>query len=131
MFLASLSAEVFAPQGIRLKCFRGDMSKFHVHGKVVDTVELLKKRKLPWRFDVWPFTIIYAVWIVALISSLDIVDAFIVLGGLVAVHVLVLLFTVWAVDFKCFIQYSKVRFVLPAVNCIYVSVMHIWQLCVI
>ncbi|KAK1366305.1 putative manganese-transporting ATPase PDR2 [Heracleum sosnowskyi] len=84
------------------------MSKFHVRGKVVDTVELLRKRKLPWRFDVWPFAIIYAVWIVALISSLDIGDAFIVLGGLVAVHVLVLLFTVWSVDFKCFIQYSKV-----------------------
>ena len=84
------------------------MSKFYIHGKVVDTVELLRKRHLPWRFDVWPFAIIYAVWIVALISRLDIFDAFIVLGGLVAVHVLVFLFTVWSVDFKCFIQYSKV-----------------------
>lgn len=111
-------------QGKKLKSFRGDMSKFHVRGKVVDTVELLRKRKLPWRFDIWPFAIIYAVWIVALISSLDIVDASIVLGGLVAVHVLVLLFTVWSVDFKCFIQYSKVRYVstLPLLVMICISI---------
>lgn len=94
------------------------MSRFHVRGKVVDTVDLLRKRNLPWRIDVWPFAIIYAVWIVVLIPSVEFVDALIILGGLVAVHVLVFLFTVWSVDFKCFIQYSKVRYVLPAVNCI-------------
>jgi cation-transporting ATPase 13A1 len=45
---------------------------------------------------------------VTVVPSIDIVDAFIVLGGLVAIHVLVLLFTAWSVDFKCFVQYSKV-----------------------
>ncbi|XP_059631979.1 probable manganese-transporting ATPase PDR2 [Cornus florida] len=84
------------------------MSRFHVGGKVVDIVDLLRKRHLSWRLDVWPFAIIYAAWIIAIVPSLDIVDASIVLGGLVAVHVLVFLFTVWSVDFKCFVQYSKV-----------------------
>lgn len=88
------------------------MSRFQVRGKVVDTVDLLRKRKLPWRLDVLPFAILYAAWIVTLIPSLDIVDSFIILGGLVAVHMLVFLFTVWSVDFKCFIQYSKVRIIL-------------------
>ncbi|KAI3805687.1 hypothetical protein L1987_28277 [Smallanthus sonchifolius] len=41
-------------------------------------------------------------------ESFDFLDAFIILGGLSAVHILVFLFTVWSVDFKCFIQYSKV-----------------------
>lgn len=104
------------------------MSRFHVRGKVVDTVDLLRKRNLLWRFDVWPFAIIYAVWIVVVVPSLDLVDAFIILGGLVAVHVLVFLFTVWSVDFKCFIQYSKVLYVFP-VNSISISLMHIATLC--
>ncbi|KAL1822386.1 hypothetical protein ACET3Z_009164 [Daucus carota] len=93
------------------------MSRFHVRGKVVDTVDLLRKRNLLWRFDVWPFAIIYAVWIVVVVPSLDLVDAFIILGGLVAVHVLVFLFTVWSVDFKCFIQYSKVSDIQQADGC--------------
>ncbi|KAK1392069.1 putative manganese-transporting ATPase PDR2 [Heracleum sosnowskyi] len=93
------------------------MSRFHVRGKVVDTVDLLRKRNLPWRFDVWPFAIIYAAWIVVGVPSLDFVDALIILGGVVAVHVLVFLFTVWSVDFKCFIQYSKVSDIQQADGC--------------
>ncbi|KAL9237184.1 hypothetical protein vseg_011766 [Gypsophila vaccaria] len=30
------------------------MAKFHVGGKVVDEVDLLRKRRMPWRLDVWP-----------------------------------------------------------------------------
>lgn len=93
------------------------MSRFHVHGKVVDTVDLLRKRNLPWRFDVWPFAILYAVWIIVGVPSLDFLDALIILGGLVAVHVLVFLFTVWSVDFKCFVQYSKVSDIQQADGC--------------
>lgn len=84
------------------------MSRFHVRGKVVDTVDLLRKRHWAWRLDVWPFAILYATWLIIIIPSLDIADAFIVLAGLVATHGLVFLFTVWSVDFKCFVQYSKV-----------------------
>lgn len=79
-----------------------------MNGKVVDTVDLLRKRHWPWRLDAWPFAILYVTWIVVVVPSLDFLDAFIILGGLLAVHVLVVLFTVWSVDFKCFVQYSKV-----------------------
>lgn len=86
-----------------------EMTRFQVDGKVVESVDLLKKRHWSWRLDVWPFVILYAVWILTIIPSLDIADAFIVLGALVAFHALVFLFTVWSVDFKRFVQYSKVR----------------------
>jgi cation-transporting ATPase 13A1 len=81
---------------------------FNVGGKVVERVDLIRKKKWPWRLDIFPFAILYAIWMVTVVPSIDIVDAFIVLGGLVAIHVLVLLFTAWSVDFKCFVQYSKV-----------------------
>ncbi|XP_010245696.1 PREDICTED: probable manganese-transporting ATPase PDR2 [Nelumbo nucifera] len=85
------------------------MSRFLVDGKVVEAVDLLKKRRWSWRLDVWPFAILYAIWLITIVPSIDLVDALIVFGGLVALHVLVLLFTAWSVDFKCFVQYSKVR----------------------
>lgn len=83
-------------------------SRFRVGGKVVECVDLLRKRHWVWRLDVWPFSIIYAVWLLTIVPSLDFLDAAIVFGGLVAVHILVFLFTVWSVNFKCFVQYSKV-----------------------
>lgn len=76
---------------------------------MVDTVDLRKKRHWPWRLDVLPFTVIYAMWMILVVPSLDFTDALIVLGGLVAFHILVFLFTVWSVDFRCFVQYSKVN----------------------
>lgn len=84
------------------------MSRFHVGGKVVERVDLLRKRHWAWRFDVWPFAIIYVVWLTIILPSIDIGDAAIVLGGLLATHILFWLFTAWSVDFKCFVQYSKV-----------------------
>lgn len=85
------------------------MSRFRVGGKVVDTVDLLKKRHWAWRLDLWPFTILYGVWVSAVVPSLDFGDALIVLGSMTAFHVLFFLFTVWSVDFRCFIQFSKVH----------------------
>ncbi|KAJ8529363.1 hypothetical protein K7X08_036198 [Anisodus acutangulus] len=76
--------------------------------QVVESVDLLKKRHWSWRLDVWPFVILYGVWLITVVPSLDIADAFIVLGALVAFHALVFLFTVWSVDFKRFLHYSKV-----------------------
>ncbi|GMP86441.1 hypothetical protein CsSME_00039220 [Camellia sinensis var. sinensis] len=67
--------------------------RFHVGGKVVDSVDLLKKRHWSWRLDVWPFAVLYAAWIVTVLPSLDFVDAAIVLGGLAVLHILVFLFT--------------------------------------
>lgn len=93
------------------------MSKLHVGGKVVEEVDLLRKRQWPWRLDVWPFAILYAFWIVAIVPSIDVVDSAIVFGGLVAVHILVFLFTAWSVDFKCFVQYSKVKDIYQADAC--------------
>ncbi|KAB5511768.1 hypothetical protein DKX38_028796 [Salix brachista] len=82
--------------------------RFNVGGKVVDRVDLIRKKKWPWRLDVLPFAVLYAIWMVTIVPSIDIVDALIVLGGLVSIHVLTLLFTAWSIDFKCFVQYSKV-----------------------
>ncbi|KAL2557753.1 putative manganese-transporting ATPase PDR2 [Forsythia ovata] len=93
------------------------MSRFYVGGKVVDSVDFLRKRHWAWRLDLWPFAIIYGVWLAAIVPSLDAVDAFIVLGSLVALHILVFLFTVWSVDFKCFVQYSKVNDIHRADTC--------------
>ncbi|XP_073306723.1 probable manganese-transporting ATPase PDR2 [Primulina huaijiensis] len=85
------------------------MSRFHVGGKVVDTVDLLRRRHWAWRLDLWPFAVLYGVWPLAVVPSLDFGDASIVLGCIGAFHILVFLFTVWSVDFKCFVQYSKVK----------------------
>ncbi|XP_044497206.1 probable manganese-transporting ATPase PDR2 [Mangifera indica] len=84
------------------------MSSFHVGGKVVDKVDLLRKKHWAWRLDVWPFAILYAIWMTTIVPSIDFVDAAIVFGGLVAFHILVFLFTVWSVDFRCFAHFSKV-----------------------
>ncbi|XP_021282749.1 probable manganese-transporting ATPase PDR2 [Herrania umbratica] len=85
------------------------MSRFHVGGKVVDKVDLLRRKHKAWRLDVWPFAILYALWLTIVVPSIDFVDAAIVLGGLVVTHILVWLFTAWSVDFKCLVQYSKVN----------------------
>lgn len=92
------------------------MSRFHIGGKVVDSVDFLQKRHWAWRLDLWPFAIIYGVWLMAIVPILDAGDAFIVLGSLVAIHILVFLFTVWSVDFKCFVQYTKVHFMSPKIT---------------
>lgn len=85
------------------------MLSFHVGGKVVDRVDLLRKKHWVWRLDVWPFAILYSGWLIAIVPSIDFGDATIVLGGLVAFHILVWLFTAWSVDFKCFAHYSKIN----------------------
>lgn len=84
------------------------MASFHVGGKVVERVDLLRKKHWAWRLDVWPFAILYVLWVATILPSIDIADAAIVLGGLVALHILVWLFTAWSVDFKCFVQFGKV-----------------------
>ncbi|XP_027098652.1 probable manganese-transporting ATPase PDR2 [Coffea arabica] len=93
------------------------MSRYHVGGKVVDSVDLLRKRHWLWRLDAWPFAIIYGFWAVAIVPSLDIFDAFIVLGGFSVIHILVVLFTVWSVDFRSFVHYSKVNDIHQADSC--------------
>ncbi|KAF9596590.1 hypothetical protein IFM89_012713 [Coptis chinensis] len=93
------------------------MSRFSVSGKVVQQVDLLKKRQGPWRLDVWPFAILYVLWVVAALPALDFVDAAIIFGVMAAVHILALLFTAWSVDFRCFVQYSKVKEISQADTC--------------
>lgn len=84
------------------------MPKFHVGGKVVEGIDLLKRRHWTLRLDVWPFAIIYVAWLFTVVPSIDITDAIIVLGGLMLSHILVLLFTAWSVDFRSFVQFNKV-----------------------
>ena len=81
---------------------------FFVEGKVVDRVELLRWKAWPWRLDILPFAILYVVWFVAILPSIDFVDAAIALGAFVILHILTWLFTYWSVDFRCFIQANKV-----------------------
>ncbi|KAK8591828.1 hypothetical protein V6N13_031854 [Hibiscus sabdariffa] len=102
----------FIPLGFRSLLSQGggfEMSRFHVGGKVVDKVDLLRKKHTVWRLDVWPFAVLYFLWLTMVVPSIDFVDAAIVFGGLVVTHILVLLFTGWSVDFKCFVQYNKVN----------------------
>ncbi|XP_022882180.1 probable manganese-transporting ATPase PDR2 isoform X2 [Olea europaea var. sylvestris] len=96
---------------------RSEMSRFYMGGKVVDSVDFLRKRHWAWRLDLWPFAIMYGAWLAAIVPRSDAVDAFVVLGGLVALHILIFLFTVWSVDFKCFVQYSKVNDIHHADTC--------------
>uniref|UniRef100_A0A0D3E1K0 Cation-transporting ATPase n=1 Tax=Brassica oleracea var. oleracea TaxID=109376 RepID=A0A0D3E1K0_BRAOL len=93
------------------------MTSFRVGGKVVDKVDLRRKKHWAWRLDVWPFAILYATWLTTIVPSIDFTDAAIALGGLVASHILVLLFTAWSVDFKCFVQFSKVNSIDQADAC--------------
>jgi len=82
---------------------------FFVEGKVVDRIELLRWKSWPWRLDIWPFAILYVVWVVTILPSIDFVDAAIALGAFVILHILTWLFTYWSVDFRCFIQANKVN----------------------
>ncbi|PON83998.1 P-type ATPase, subfamily V [Trema orientale] len=93
------------------------MLKFEVGGKVVERVELVRKKQWVWRLDVWPFALLYGVWLTAILPSLDIVDAAIVFGAFLALHILVFLFTAWSIDFKCFVHYSKVNDIHQADAC--------------
>lgn len=85
------------------------MVRFHVGGKVVEAVDLLKKRHNAWRLDVWPFAFLYSIWLFLAVPSLEFTDALIILVGLAVFHILVLLFTAWSVDFKCFVRFGKVN----------------------
>lgn len=86
-------------------------------GRVVQGVDLLKRRHWTWRLDVWPFAILYAIWLFVAVPSLDFSDALIVLGALAVAHILVLLFTAWSVNFRCFVQFSKAKDVRTADAC--------------
>ncbi|WZY68231.1 hypothetical protein YC2023_000471 [Brassica napus] len=90
------------------------MSSFHVGGKVVDKVDLCRKKHWAWPLDVWPFAILYATWLATIVPNVDFIDAMIGFGDLLASHILVLLFSMWSVDFKCFIQFSKVNSIIQA-----------------
>ncbi|CAM6077612.1 unnamed protein product [Sphagnum tenellum] len=77
-------------------------------GKIVRLVELYKWRELPLRLDVWPFAILYVAWVTGVATSLDATDAGIVLAALVVLHILTFLFSAWSVNFRCFVQATKV-----------------------
>ncbi|EHA8591262.1 hypothetical protein COCNU_scaffold039443G000040 [Cocos nucifera] len=93
------------------------MARYDVDGKVVQGVDLLKRRHWTWRLDVWPFVILYSIWLFVAVPSLDFTDALIVLGALAVAHILVLLFTAWSVDFRCFVQFSKAKDICSADAC--------------
>ncbi|XP_038988652.1 probable manganese-transporting ATPase PDR2 [Phoenix dactylifera] len=93
------------------------MARFDVDGKVVQGVDLLKRRHWTWRLDVWPFAILYSIWLFVAVPSLDFTDALIVLGALAVAHILVLLFTAWSVDFRCFVQFGKAKDIYSADAC--------------
>lgn len=77
-------------------------------GKIVRLVELYKWRPVPWRLDVWPFIGLYVGWLLGVATQLEATDAGIVLAGLAILHILTFLFSAWSVDFRCFVQASKV-----------------------
>ncbi|XP_020086231.1 probable manganese-transporting ATPase PDR2 [Ananas comosus] len=93
------------------------MARYQVDGKVVQGVDLLRKKHWVWRLDVWPFAILYSLWLFLVVPSIDFTDALIVLAGIAVVHILTLLFTAWSVDFRCFVQFSKVNDIHSANAC--------------
>ncbi|KAJ3676324.1 hypothetical protein LUZ60_003736 [Juncus effusus] len=93
------------------------MARFDVNGKSVQGVDLLRRRNWPWRLDVWPFAVIYLIWLSVVVPSIDFTDAMIVLAALAVMHILVLLFTAWSVDFRVFVQFSKLREIRSATAC--------------
>lgn len=93
------------------------MLKYEVGGKVVERVELVRKKQFGWRLDVWPFAIVYGVWLTTILPTLDFVDAAIVLAAFLVLHILVFLFTAWSVGFHCFIHFSKVNDIHQADAC--------------
>lgn len=100
-----------------LKHLWAKMPKFHVGGKTIEGVDLLKRRQFGWRLDVWPFAVLYLAWMFIVVPTIDITDALIVFGGLVISHILVLLFTAWSVDFRCSVQFNKVEVIQHANAC--------------
>nr|CAD1829207.1 unnamed protein product [Ananas comosus var. bracteatus] len=96
---------------------RSSMARYQVDGKVVQGVDLLRKKHWVWRLDVWPFAILYSLWLFLVVPSIDFTDALIVLAGIAVVHILTLLFTAWSVDFRCFVQFSKVNDIHSANAC--------------
>ncbi|KAM7278951.1 hypothetical protein ACFE04_006085 [Oxalis oulophora] len=87
--------------------------QFHVGGKVVERVDLLKKKHWTWRFGMLPFLILYVSWL--LLGFGD--AAVIVFAALAAFQLLLILFTVWSVDFNCFLNYTKVNDIRLANHC--------------
>lgn len=81
----------------------------HVDAKNVTEVKLYKWSPLFRRLDVLPFAFIYSIFTTLAIPNLEKGDALIVLLALVAIHVLVFMFTVWIVDFRCFAHAQEVE----------------------
>lgn len=84
---------------------------------MVERVDLLRKKHWTWRFDVWPFVLLHAIFLATVVPTVDLTDASIVFAALVVLHVLVLLFTAWSIDFKCFVQFSKISDIRSADSC--------------
>ncbi|CAI7837040.1 unnamed protein product [Closterium sp. NIES-54] len=81
-----------------------------VDSKNVRAVELYCWLPVARRLDVWPFAVVYAVWLALLVTRLrlDFVEMAIVTGALVSLNILTALFTVWSVDFRCFAHARQV-----------------------
>ncbi|CAI7759985.1 unnamed protein product [Closterium sp. NIES-54] len=90
-----------------------------VDSKNVRAVELYCWLPVARRLDVWPFAVVYAVWLALLVTRLrlDFVEMAIVTGALVSLNILTALFTVWSVDFRCFAHARQVASVHEAEVC--------------
>ncbi|EAZ22409.1 hypothetical protein OsJ_06067 [Oryza sativa Japonica Group] len=64
------------------------MARFEVGGKLVEGVDLLR-----WRHWASTYSVLYALWLVVVVLTLDFTDALVVLCALSASHVLAFLFT--------------------------------------
>ncbi|GJP47781.1 hypothetical protein CLOM_g6950 [Closterium sp. NIES-68] len=90
-----------------------------VDSKNVRAVELYCWLPVARRLDVWPFAVVYAVWLALLVTRLrlDFTEMAIVTGALVSLNILTALFTVWSVDFRCFAHARQVSSVHEAEVC--------------
>lgn len=83
-----------------------------VISKTVTEVELYRWLEPQYRLDVLPFVILYSLWLALAVPTISRTDSLIVLGVLAVVHILVILFTGWSVDFRCFATAQKVSILL-------------------
>ena len=83
-----------------------------VVSKTVTAVELYKWLEPQYRLDVLPFAILYSLWVAFAVPTISWTDSLIVLGILAVVHILVILFTGWSVEFRCFATAQKVSILL-------------------
>eukprot|EP00958_Prasinococcus_capsulatus_P025144 scaffold4121_cov381-Prasinococcus_capsulatus_cf.AAC.8 len=94
------------------------MASFPVRGKRLRTCTPLVRRSAASRLDVWPMGLLYAVALSWGLSSFQGLTGLLLLAPCAALHVLLLLFSVWFVEFRALVHFREEREVSAASHCL-------------